>query len=194
MKIFCILKNNDEAANDDLNWHMLPDSSVLRSDNPFFVPDFDTDFKIYPAIAVRIGRLGKSVAFRFAHRYYSEATISVTVRAENLLAEIRGKVLPWDRAVSFDKSCMIGNFMPIDRLCDNENVIINIDGRRIEIDTSNLRSDIDSIIAAISENNILKIGDVVLIPVTGADGISLTPGMELKAYTDNEKLLEIRIK
>ena len=50
------------------------DSSIIQPGKPFFVPDFAPQFVMHPAIALRVNRLGKNVASRFAHRYYDIAT------------------------------------------------------------------------------------------------------------------------
>lgn len=91
MKIFNIIGRYSDVPEQEINWHMLQDSTVIRSDNPFFVPDFDTEFRLYPSLAIRIDRLGKSIAPKFAHRYYAQVTLAATVRAENILSELRQK-------------------------------------------------------------------------------------------------------
>ena len=184
MKIFRILEK--ELTGDTFEWHMLPDSTVVRSDNPFFIPEFDTEFKAYPVVAIKIGRLGKSIAPKFAHRYYNEATLAATVRAENLLAFLRRGGMPWERAVAFDRSCFMGEFVPADELLNCRNASISCGEEKLELN-------IYETIACISRDNTLKTGDLLLIPATGK-GLKLSIGDNLTEECDSGPLLEIRIK
>ncbi len=193
MKIFCIIGKYSEVPEREINWHMLPDSSVTRTDNPFFVPDFDSEFRLYPALAVRISRLGKSIAPKFAGRYYAEATAAATVRAQSLLSELRAKGLPWDKTVSFDRSCMLGDFQPIENICDAGQITFRLGNEIQEIPSERLRSDIDRIIAVVSGYNTLKMGDIILLTASET-GLPLAPGQNLSAGTGSINLLEIRVK
>ncbi len=193
MKIFNIIGKYEAGRDQEINWHMLQDSNVIRSDNPFFVPDFDSEFRLYPSLAIRIDRLGKSIAPKFAHRYYAQATLAATVRAENLLASLRTGGLPWDKAVSFDRCCMIGDFRPIENFSEVSEILFHIGDSSQRISLAGFKTDIDRIIALVSENNILKMGDIILL--TGEEtGFKLAPGQNLYAEADSDKLLEIRIK
>lgn len=54
----------------------IPDSALLSGDKPFFIPDLPGPwrFRFYPAF--RLNRLGKSIAAKFADRYYDALTIA----------------------------------------------------------------------------------------------------------------------
>lgn len=193
MKIFNIIGRYSDVPEQEINWYMLQDSTVIRSDNPLFVPDFDTEFRLYPSLAIRIDRLGKSIAPKFAHRYYAQVTLAATVRAENILSELRAKGLPWDKAISFDRCCMLGDFRPIENIDTAKGIFFHIGDCTREISPTGFKSDVDKIISLVSENNILKMGDIILL--TGDEtGIRLKPGQNLYAEIDSDKLLEIRIK
>ena len=49
---------------------MKPDSAILKGGKPFFIPDFAERFDYEAELVVRISKLGKNIAPRFAHRYY----------------------------------------------------------------------------------------------------------------------------
>ena len=51
---------------------MKSDSSLLKDGKPFFIPDFSSEIHYETEIVVKIDRLGKNIAERFAHRYYNE--------------------------------------------------------------------------------------------------------------------------
>lgn len=192
MKIFRIIENRI-AGNDELFWYMLPDSAIVRTDNPWFVPDFDEEYRLYPVIAVRIDRLGKSVSPKFATRYYNEATICLTACAQNLLNRLRENGLPWDKAVCFDKSCMIGDFIPFSAISEDDTLIVEMAGNIIKPRLDGIKNIIDNAISAVSHNNTIKTGDLILIPASDEYFIP-SPGNNLTAGCSSGNLLEIRIK
>ena len=56
---------------------MKSDSALLKDGKPFFIPDFSNEIHYETEIVVRIDRLGKNIAERFAHRYYNEVTVGI---------------------------------------------------------------------------------------------------------------------
>ena len=57
-----------------------PDSAILKDGKPFFIPDFSNEVHYEAEVVVRICRLGKNIAPRFAHRYYDAVTGASTSR------------------------------------------------------------------------------------------------------------------
>ncbi|MDE6392306.1 MAG: fumarylacetoacetate hydrolase family protein [Muribaculaceae bacterium] len=201
MKIFAVIHNYGEEnpgalmGEGPVCWYEMPDSSVLRSGNPFFVPDSDTEYIAFPSVCYRIGRLGKSIAARFAHRYIDAATIAVAVVAANRLREARRAGMPWTAATSFDRSCMLGNLTPIETFIEYGPTEIGFGGQTLTYDTALLRLQADRLTEAISADNTLKNGDLILAGLP-AEGITLSPGMRIEA-TDaahNMKLIDINIR
>ena len=47
---------------------MKPDSALLKDSKPFFIPDFSRQVDYETELVVRINRLGKNIAERFAKR------------------------------------------------------------------------------------------------------------------------------
>ena len=66
----------------------LPDTVLLPPKRPFFVPDHTRDCVATLCLAFRINRLGRSIARRFASRYYASAEVAPAVHfvARDLLA------------------------------------------------------------------------------------------------------------
>lgn len=192
MKIFNILPDSQSDDN-GITWFFMPDSTIIRSGNPFFIPDFDDRFEIYPALAVKINRLGKSVAERFAYRYYNEITLGATVRAAHLLHKLSNTGLPWTRAVNFDKSCFLGDFIPAEELKESNDLLFRLGNEEMKFTLTNARQRIAEAIVAISADNIIKMGDIVLIPLTD-NGRELKQDQNLAASVNLSPLLEIRIK
>lgn len=201
MKIFNVINNYDGPASAPTPfpagdpgtplWFGVPDSSLMRTGNPFFVPDFDTDFQAFPSIAFRIGRLGKSIASRFASRYLEAVGMGVAVAAVNRLRSLRGQGMPWTPAVAFDRSCIIGNLQPVATLLEMDEILIECGEEAIMYRPASLRESIERIIERISADNTLKNGDLILAGLTPA-GLPLRPGTRLTAGNGN--LLDTNIR
>lgn len=177
MKIIALLPTDSD--NDGLGLRptlSFPDSSIVKNGNPVYIPDFDTSFSGRFFLAVKISRLGKNVAERFASRYYSEAAPAIAVYADNLLLSLRAKGLPWTIATAFDKSLVLGNFKPYTELSDKGTLLFEESvNRRIELSLPSAH-DIAMAVNEVSRYNSLKMGDLILIPIA-------TEPVELKIDT-----------
>ena len=58
---------------------------------PFFIPDFSSEVHYETEIVVRIDRLGKNIAERFAHRYCNEVTVGIDFTARDLQNKLRAQ-------------------------------------------------------------------------------------------------------
>ena len=192
MKIFNILPAEFASSFADPIWFFMPDSTIIRSGNPFYVPEFDDRFEAYPALAIKINRLGKSIAQRFVHRYFCEASFAMTVRATSLLERLRSTGLPWTPAVNFDKSCFLGDFTDFNTLCE-KGISLKIGDETVSYSLEEMMSRIESVISSITSDTIIKTGDIVLMPLS-VEGFILNPGINIDATAGDTKLLEIRIK
>ena len=83
--------------------------------NRFFIPDFSSEVHYETEIVVRIDRLGKNIAERFAHRYYNEVTVGIDFTARDLQNKLRAQGLPWEISKAFDNSAVIGTFIPLEQ-------------------------------------------------------------------------------
>ena len=91
MKIFAIGQNYAEH-NKELNSpdptepviFMKPDTAALKNNKPFYIPDFSSELHYETEIIVKISRLGKNIAPKFAHRYYEEIGLGVDFTARDV--------------------------------------------------------------------------------------------------------------
>ena len=169
---------------------MKPDSALLKDSNPFFIPDFSTE------LVVRICRLGKNIAPRFAHRYYDAVTVGIDFTARDLQNKLRSEGKPWEISKGFDNSAVIGDFVPVSRFKDvqNLNFHLTIDGNKVqEGNTGDMLFKIDDLIAYISQFYTLKIGDLLYTgtPV-GVGPVSIN--QHLEGYLEGEKLLDFYVR
>lgn len=176
-------------------YYTMQESTVLRSSNPFFVPDFDKEFRAYPSLCLRIGRLGKGIAPRFAHRYFESWTMAAAVIATDTLKSLREQGEPWSAAVSFDRSCWLGNLQPIDTLLEYDTFEVECGDTRHTYDVSKITPAKEELISILSRDNTLKNGDLILAALDPR-GITLTPGQHLKisSKTKGIELTDIKIR
>ena len=172
---------------------MKPDSALLKDSKPFFIPDFSKRVDYETELVVRICRLGKNIAPRFAHRYYDAVTVGIDFTARDLQQKLRAEGKPWEISKGFDNSAVIGDFVPVSRFKDVQNLDfhLNIDGNKVqEGNTRDMIFKIDDLIAYISQFYTLKIGDLLYTgtPV-GVGPVSI--GQHLEGYL--ERAMKIRV-
>ncbi|MDE7408159.1 MAG: hypothetical protein K2M76_07030, partial [Muribaculaceae bacterium] len=82
---------------------VVADSALAFNRRPWFVPDFSTEWRASFGLAVRVSRLGKGVAERFASRYYDAYTVAMLPTCATplpLLTYMDGAVVLGDWIVS----------------------------------------------------------------------------------------------
>jgi len=120
MKILAIGQNYVEH-NKELNQahpeepvvFMKPDTAILRKNRPFYIPDFSNDLHHEVELIVKINRLGKNIAKKFAHRYYAEIGLGVDFTARDIQQKLKEKGYPWEISKAFDNAAVIGDFMSV---------------------------------------------------------------------------------
>ena len=205
MKIICIGMNfasHNKEIHNSLVLHepvifMKPDVSLLKDGKPFYIPDFSSDVQYEAEVVIKINRLGKNIAERFAHRYYDEITVGIDMTARDLQNEFRKKGLPWELSKSFDNSAVTGRFISLKKErkdIRNMNFQLNINGSTVQKgNTADMLFPVDKIIEYVSRFMTLKIGDLIFTGTPcGVGKVSLNDHIE--GYIENEKLLNFYIK
>ncbi len=175
---------------------MKSDSSLLKDGKPFFIPDFSSEIHYETELVVKIDRLGKNIAERFAHRYYSEVTVGIDFTARDLQRRLREQGLPWEISKAFDNSAAIGTFIPLEE-AGNINQLsfhLDINGKTVQQgNTADMLFPVDKIIAYVSRFFTLKIGDLIYTgtPV-GVCPVSI--GDHLEGYLGERKLLDFHVR
>lgn len=175
---------------------MKSDSSLLKDGKPFFIPDFSSNIHYETEIVIKINRLGKHIAERFAHRYYAEVTVGIDFTARDLQQELKKKGLPWEISKAFDNSAAIGKFISLEKPEDISNLSfsLHINGQKVqEGNTSNMLFSADYIIAYASRFFTLKIGDLIYTGTPEGVG-SVQIGDHLEGFIGEEKLLDFYIR
>ena len=176
---------------------MKPDSAILKDGKPFFVPDFSHEVHYETEVVVRICRLGKNIAPRFAHRYYDAVTVGIDFTARDLQRKFREAGNPWELCKGFDNSAAIGTFISLEQAggdWQNLDFHLDIDGCEVQRgNTADMLFKIDDIIAYVSRFMTLKIGDLLFTGTPAGVG-PVSVGQHLQGYLGGEKLLDFHIR
>ena len=176
---------------------MKPDSALLRDGKPFFLPDFSDDVQYETEVVVRICRLSKHIAQRFASRYYDTVTVGIDFTARDLQNRFRAGGLPWELSKGFDNSAAIGRFIPLEQLGGNVQQLdfrLDIDGREVQRGcTADMLFRVDDILSYVSRFRTLKMGDLLFTGTPAGVG-PVAVGQHLQGYLGEEEVLDFYIR
>ena len=173
-----------------------PDSALLKDNKPFFLPDFSNNIHYEAEVVVKISRLGKSIAAKYAHRYYKEVTIGIDITARDIQRRQIKAGHPWDLAKGFDKAAPIGTFIPLSEAgqIDNLDFSLKINDKTVqESNTSDLIFGVDKIIEYVSKFYTLKTGDLIFTGTPSGVG-KLNRNDNLVAYIGEQVVLDFVVK
>lgn len=170
MKIICIGRNYaqhiEELANERPENPVVflkPDSAILPKKMPFFIPPFSKDIHYEVEVLVKINKVGKHIAPKFAYKYYDEIGLGIDFTARDVQAVCKEKGLPWEKAKAFDGSAVVGEFFPKDEF-DVNNISFQLKKNEEIVQDGNTEAmlwKVDELISYVSEYFTLKKGDII---------------------------------
>jgi 2-keto-4-pentenoate hydratase/2-oxohepta-3-ene-1,7-dioic acid hydratase in catechol pathway len=175
---------------------MKPDTALLKGGKPFFLPDFSNEMHYETELVVKVNRLGKNIAERFAHRYYDEITVGIDFTARDLQRKQKERGLPWEIAKGFDGSAAVGTFIHKNEVggVQSLNFRLDINEKTVqEGNTEEMIYPVDKIVAYISRFFTLKIGDVIFTGTPAGVG-EVKIDDHLHGYLEGRRLLDFRVK
>lgn len=171
---------------------LMPDTALLRNNDPFYIPSFTKEVHYEVEIVVKINKIGKNIDQKFAHRYYDEIGIGIDFTARDLQNELKAKSLPWSNAKAFDYSAPISKqFINKSEFSSVDNIDFSLlkNGKVVQKgNTSDMIFKIDELISYISKFYTLKIGDLIYTGTPPGVG-KIEIGDKLEAYIGNQNLL-----
>jgi 2-keto-4-pentenoate hydratase/2-oxohepta-3-ene-1,7-dioic acid hydratase in catechol pathway len=203
MKIICIGRNYADHAK-EMNspvpsspmFFMKPDVAILRPGTPFFYPNFSKDIHFECEVVVKINRVGKNIAEKFAHKYYDEIGLGIDFTARDLQAKCKEKGHPWEIAKAFEGSAPISKeFISKSELdLDNLKFHLTQNGKTVqEGTTADMIFSIDQLIAHVSQFMTLKKGDLIYTGTPAGVG-PIAIGDELKGFIGDREMFMVRVK
>ncbi len=172
------------------------DSALLKDGKPFFIPDFTSQCDYETELVIRICRLGKNIAPRFAYRYYDAVTVGIDFTARDLQKKLRAEGKPWEICKGFDNSAVIGDFIPKEELPDIQQIQfhLDIDGQTVQQGYSgDMIFPVDEIVSYVSRFFTLKIGDLIYTGTPPGVG-TVQIGQHLEGYIQDRKVLAFNVR
>ncbi|MEF9923357.1 MAG: fumarylacetoacetate hydrolase family protein [Muribaculaceae bacterium] len=198
MKVICLNDNYhaDSCLANAPAVYLMTDSAILKDGKPFFIPNFANDFRFNTSVVVRINRLGKNIAKKFAPRYYDAITVGLSVKACDLEAQFKDFGTTCATAQAFDSAAIIGNFIPVENFYDVNDLPFSssINNKEVFIGTTkDMCMKIDSQIEYLSQFFTMKIGDIIF---TGCPDVAIKMEIDdvITAKINNSEVLNFRVK
>ena len=173
-----------------------PDSSIVKNNKPFFLPDFSNDIHYEVEVVVKICKLGKGIAAKYAKRYFDEITLGIDITARDLQARLSKEGLPWELSKCFDAAAPLGKFVPVSGIKDVNNLDfrLEINGNKVQqSNTSDMIYNISELIEFSSRYFTLKTGDLIFTGTPSGVG-QLKKNDHLVAFLEDKPLLDFMIK
>ncbi len=203
MKFICIGRNyakhiaelKHETPKEPV-FFLKPDSAITRCNRPFFIPDSLGQIDYETEIIVKINRLGKCIAEKFANRYYEEIGLGVDFTAREMQKACIEAGNPWEIAKAFDGSAVVGKFLNKSQLPDVQNLHFHLllnDRKVQEGHSADMLFSIDRIISYVSRFITLRTGDIIFTgtPV-GVGPVHIDD--HLQGFLEGEKLFDFKVK
>ena len=204
MKIICIGRNyvaharelNNEVPDEPV-FFMKPDSSLLRNNDPFYIPEWTNDVHHEIELVLKINRIGKNIEKRFAHRYFDEIGLGIDFTARDIQNKLKEKGLPWEKAKAFDQAAVIGGeFFNKSIFSDTNNIRFSLKINDIVVQNGNSNLMIfsfEDIISHVSKYVTLKIGDLIYTGTPAGVG-PIKIGDHLEGFLEEKKLFDFMVK
>lgn len=202
MKIFCVGRNYSEHAKELNNEipeapviFMKPPTAILKGKD-FYIPEFSSDMHYECELVFRVCKNGKHIEPQFAGKYVDAVTVGIDFTARDVQANQKKKGLPWEIAKAFDNSAVVGEFLPISELPDNQSVKFNMqkNGADVQIGNSaDMIYPITELVAYLSKFFTIKQGDLIFTGTPAGVG-PVAIGDVLTGFLEGTKRFEINIK
>lgn len=174
-----------------------PDSALLLGNKPFFMPNFSNEIHYETELVVRINRLGKNIAPRFASRYYSDVALGIDFTARDLQRSLKAAGQPWEISKAFDNSAAVSEFIPLSSLSvsiQELSFYLQLNDKIVQQgNTKDMIFSVDTIIAYVSQFFTLKIGDLIFTGTPAGVG-QIAKNDHLQGYLQGNRLLNFYIK
>jgi 2-keto-4-pentenoate hydratase/2-oxohepta-3-ene-1,7-dioic acid hydratase in catechol pathway len=203
MKIICVGRNYvdhiKELSNDrpsDPVIFIKPDTALLDSSQAFYYPSFSKDVHYELELVFRIGKVGKNIESKFAHKYIDGIGLGIDFTARDVQSRLKEKGLPWEKAKAFNGSAFVSAMRSIQETDFNSDIEFELqkNGDTVQQGNSNLMIwNISDLIEDISQYFTLKTGDYIFTGTPAGVG-PVAIGDVLSGYLQGIKLFDLAIK
>lgn len=172
---------------------MMTDSAAVRRGMPMFVPDFaSAGWELEAVPFFSVGRLGKSIAPRFAGRYLDGCGVALRAVPEGDMPAVPAGYVAGALSVNFDGAVAMGEKFAMDSPWLGVDFEIEAEGYGRELVTRD-EMHIEETIALISRYMMFKTGDIVLPCRTGLR-LPLTPDTRVECRVNGHQAISLKLK
>ncbi len=203
MKIICVGRNYvdhiKELSNDrptDPVIFIKPDTALLDSSSAFYIPSFSNDVHYELELVFRIGKVGKNIEAKFAHKYIDSIGLGIDFTARDLQSKLKEKGLPWEKAKAFNGSAFVSDFRPIQESDFTTPIHFQLQKNGVEVQNGSsdlMIWNIAELIEEISQYFTLKTGDYIFTGTPAGVG-PVQIGDTLTGILQGNKLFDLAIK
>ena len=168
-----------------------PESTLLTKNKPFYYPSFVQRVSAIPCVMVRVNKVGKAIQQKFANKYYEQVAVGFKLISDEVLIDGQADANS-SLNYSFENSTLISGLFKKNDLLDKKLSVV-ADNNILAYDLSSTYTLIHEAISFISRYMIVKIGDLVFIPLA-ENGSSLKIGETIKIESDDSILMKCEIK
>lgn len=164
------------------------DSSVVRDNRPVFLPEISKRWRCDFMVGYLICRLGKSIAERFASRYYDMMTLFARFVPLDIVAPEGSTTENWTAwATGFDGALAIGSWV-------DAATIKSVDIIKPQcVSLGAVPANINKSINLLSKSMVIKTGDIV-IPPSPLFSCDINIGDHVEAQINGQSVLHFNIK
>jgi 2-keto-4-pentenoate hydratase/2-oxohepta-3-ene-1,7-dioic acid hydratase in catechol pathway len=203
MKIICVGRNYvdhiKELSNDkptDPVVFIKPDTALIEGSQSFYYPSFSLDVHYELELVYRVGKIGKNIEAKFAHKYLDAIGLGIDFTARDLQSKLKEKGLPWEKAKAFNGSAYVSRLRPITDSDLNSSINFELFKNDVSVqkgDSDLMIWNISELISDISTYFTLKTGDLIFTGTPAGVG-PVKVGDQLSGYLQNNKIFELAIK
>ena len=173
-------------------FYLKPDTALLRDGHAFYVPEHSSRIEGALALVVKIDRLGRHIAPRFAARYYQETALGFCLYAADLLEQNRARGAAWGRACSYDYSAPLADSFKSLLQYPVSGTVFSWRSEKQSWNHILQDNPIDPILSDLSQYVFLKMGDLIWIELHPP--VSLSVGEEVDVYRDKVQELRFSVR
>lgn len=183
MKLIALKRSPENSIPPFPEAAIIPDSAIILPGRPLFVPDFSPAWRAELMPGVRVSRLGKGMAERFARRYYDAVTLLLRLCPDD---EYRGGL-----ASAFDNCVMLGSWIELTDIDLTEPLRLSVGDFSRELTPEELA--IDRAVATIGQYMTIRNGDIIC-PLSLPTSWDIKPGINIEGVINNRACLNVRLK
>lgn len=202
MKIICIGRNYVDHITELSNERptepvvfLKPDTALLDANSHFYYPKFSSDVHYELELVFRIGKVGKNIESKFAHKYIDSYGLGIDFTARDVQSKLKEKGLPWEKAKAFNGSAFVSDMQPFNSSVLDSPIQFSLHKNGVLVQDGNsglMIWNVAELIEDVSKYFTLKTGDYIFTGTPAGVG-PVALGDVLMGSIEGRKLFELTI-